>query len=263
MQIDWFTFFAQVVNFLILIALLQRFLYKPVIKAMDEREQKVASELEEARLKKIESEQKERELDKKHKEFESEKGKLMEEARREVDSRRQEWMEQLRLEITDVRSRWIEALESEKESFLKNLKEETSDRVIYLMERVLADLSEQNLQQQTVDFFDEKIAKLDKEDANRLKKTLQQLNTVEAEVISSFGLNEEQKQRLENKIRQIAGIELECMFSTSDRLGFGVELRIGGWRLGWNLKSYLEKLRRDMDQFLKKEIPVRQTSDIK
>ena len=263
MQIDWFTFFAQVVNFLILIALLQRFLYKPVIKAMDEREQKVSSELEEARLKKIEAEQKERELDKKHKDFESEKGKLMEEARREVDSRRQELMEQLRREITEIRSRWIEALESEKESFLNNLKEETGDRVIYLMDRVLADLSEQNLQQQTVDFFDEKITKLDKEDASRLKKTLRQLNTVEAEIISSFELNREQKQRLENKIRQIAGIELECIFSTSDRLGFGLELRIGGWRLGWNLKSYLAELRRDMDQFLKKEMPVRQTSDIK
>lgn len=262
MEIDWFTFVAQVVNFLILIALLQRFLYKPVIKAMDEREQKVASELEEARRKKVEAEQKEQELDKKHKDFESEKGKLMAEARREVDNRRQDWMEQLRREISDVRSRWIEALESEKESFLNNLKEETADRVIHLMGSVLSDLSEQNLQQQTVDFFDEKIATLGKEDTDRLQKTLRQLNTVEAEIRSSFELNEKQKHRLENKIRQIAGVEMECTFDTSERLGFGLELRIGGWRLGWNLKSYLEKLRGDMDQFLKQEIPVRQTLDM-
>lgn len=263
MQIDWFTFVAQIVNFLILIALLQRFLYKPVIKAMDEREQRVASELEEARRKKVEAEQKERELEKELKNFESQKAGLMEEARRNVDENRQEWTNQLRKEITEIRSRWIEALESEKESFLSELKEETGSQVIHLMESVLGDLSERNLQQQTVDFFYQKISTLDKEDTEQLMKTIRQLKAVEAEIVSSFELDEEQKHRLIDHIRQIAGPEMECTFRTSDRLGFGLELRVGGWQLGWNLQSYLEELRRNMDQYLKKEIPIRQTSEMK
>jgi len=35
MQIDWFTTGAQVINFLILIWLLKKFLYRPVINAME------------------------------------------------------------------------------------------------------------------------------------------------------------------------------------------------------------------------------------
>ena len=48
MQIDWFTVVAQIVNFLILVWLLKKFLYGPIIRAMDDRERRIASRLEEA-----------------------------------------------------------------------------------------------------------------------------------------------------------------------------------------------------------------------
>ena len=37
MLINWFTVFAQAINFLILVWLLKQFLYKPVLHAIDER----------------------------------------------------------------------------------------------------------------------------------------------------------------------------------------------------------------------------------
>ncbi len=46
MQIDWFTLFAQIVNFLIVVVLLRRFLYKPILQAMAEREAKIAAQFE-------------------------------------------------------------------------------------------------------------------------------------------------------------------------------------------------------------------------
>jgi len=38
MLFDWFTFAAQLLNFIILVWLLKRFLYRPVLKAIDDRE---------------------------------------------------------------------------------------------------------------------------------------------------------------------------------------------------------------------------------
>jgi F-type H+-transporting ATPase subunit b len=55
--IDYFTTFSQIINFMVLVFLLRHFLYRPVIKAMDEREQKIASRLKEADQKKAEAEQ--------------------------------------------------------------------------------------------------------------------------------------------------------------------------------------------------------------
>ena len=43
MHIDWFVLFCQVFNFLLLVYLLKRFLYGRIIKAMDDREAKIAA----------------------------------------------------------------------------------------------------------------------------------------------------------------------------------------------------------------------------
>ena len=43
MLIDWFTVGAQALNYLILVGLLRRYLYKPVLDAIDAREARVAA----------------------------------------------------------------------------------------------------------------------------------------------------------------------------------------------------------------------------
>ena len=55
MLIDWFTVAAQAVNFLILVWLLKRFLYKPVLAAIDEREKRIETQLQDAEKKKTEA----------------------------------------------------------------------------------------------------------------------------------------------------------------------------------------------------------------
>ena len=48
MNINWFTVIAQVINFLILVWLLKKFLYKPILNAIDEREKKIADKIKDA-----------------------------------------------------------------------------------------------------------------------------------------------------------------------------------------------------------------------
>jgi len=45
MHIDWFVFFCQIVNLLLLLFLLKRFLYGRIIGAMDAREAKITAAL--------------------------------------------------------------------------------------------------------------------------------------------------------------------------------------------------------------------------
>ena len=52
MLIDWFTVAAQIFNFLILVALLKHFLYGRIINAMDRREARITSRLQDAEEKK-------------------------------------------------------------------------------------------------------------------------------------------------------------------------------------------------------------------
>ena len=56
MELDWVTVSAQVVNFLVLIGLLKRFLYGPIVDAMDRRERHIAERLDEAMAREREAE---------------------------------------------------------------------------------------------------------------------------------------------------------------------------------------------------------------
>ena len=65
MQIDWLTVAAQIVNFLVLVWLLQRFLYRPITTAMRRREERIETLLAEAREARETAEAEERRLEEK------------------------------------------------------------------------------------------------------------------------------------------------------------------------------------------------------
>src|SRR5690554_2652058 len=129
MEIDWFTVIAQLVNFLILVWLLKRFLYKPVLNAIDEREKKIASQLEDAAMNKAEA-QKEKDLFRqKNETFDREHATQMEEVRKQVEAKKQRLYEQARKESTALRSKFEESLKEQEKEIKDKLKRRTKEEV--------------------------------------------------------------------------------------------------------------------------------------
>lgn len=261
MQFDWFTFVSQIINFLILIWLLQRFLFKPINKAMADREQKIISELEDARQTKLDAEQQEQELQDRLNRFEEQKDEMLRDARRHVEEKRKQWLDDLRAEMMGVRNRWEEALETEKKLFLDQLSKETAAQIIDLIERVLQDLSERNLEEQTVDYFCERLEQLPEEKKLQLQKNIQAQQVNKAEIISSFPLTEDHKHKLMNLLRQVTETELEIAFKKSGELGFGMEIHLKGWSMTWNLARYIEQLAKEIDRFLVEQSTIDQAAE--
>jgi len=81
MLIDWFTVGAQVLNFLILVWLLKRFLYKPILHAIEEREKRIAAELANADKKKAEAQKERDEFKHKNEEFDQQHAALLSKGR--------------------------------------------------------------------------------------------------------------------------------------------------------------------------------------
>ncbi|MFP4072257.1 MAG: hypothetical protein ACLFTB_09415, partial [Desulfovibrionales bacterium] len=81
MLIDWVTVGAQIVNFLILVWLLKKFLYGPIIRAMQKREEGIRQEMEQARQSREEAEQRAQKLEQERKELDRSREELMREAR--------------------------------------------------------------------------------------------------------------------------------------------------------------------------------------
>ena len=88
MLIDWFTIGAQALNFLILVWLMKRFLYKPILNAIDAREKRIAKELADADAKKTEAQKERDEFQKKNEEFDQQRAALLTKATDEAKAER-------------------------------------------------------------------------------------------------------------------------------------------------------------------------------
>ncbi len=96
MLIDWFTVGAQALNFIVLVWLLKRFLYKPILQAVDAREKRIAKELADARAKMAEAEKLRDEFEHKNIEFGSQRATLLGKATDEATSERRRLLEDAR-----------------------------------------------------------------------------------------------------------------------------------------------------------------------
>ena len=106
MQIDWFTVIAQIINFLILVALLKRFLYGPIIRAMDDRERRIASRLEEANRREQEAQEEIAAYRARREELEDAREDALARAREEAEKTRHELITSARAEIREMQQQW-------------------------------------------------------------------------------------------------------------------------------------------------------------
>src|SRR5690554_2955493 len=157
MEIDWFTVIAQLVNFLILVWLLQRFLYKPVLNAVDERERKIASQLADAANKKSEARSEKELFIQKNEQFDREHASQLKEVQQRVEAEQKRLYEEARKESHALRLKLEESLKQQEQELKETLKRRTKEEVFAIAGKTLADLANADLEEQVVHVFMEKI----------------------------------------------------------------------------------------------------------
>src|ERR1700722_20992483 len=96
MLIDWFTVGAQALNFLILVWLMKRFLYQPILHAIDVRDQRIAAELADAAAKQADAQKERNEFQHKNEEFDRQRAALLIQATGEANTERQRLLDEAR-----------------------------------------------------------------------------------------------------------------------------------------------------------------------
>lgn len=242
MQIDWFTFSAQIINFLLLLWLLHRFLYGPVLKVMHRREERVASRLEEARLTLQDAEEKAREYRQKLDQFESEKETWRREARQEAEQYRKDLLQAAREEVEKMQQRWKRAIEAERDVFLDELEQRVTGQLLALVEKIVRDLANRDMERDALAWLDQQLSSLSDAEKNQIAEMAPGA-TPHMVAATAFPLSEEQRASVEAMVRSVFPSPASCRFTVEPELGFGVELRSEGWKLGWNMKAYTAELR--------------------
>jgi len=260
MSIDWFTFIAQIVNFLVLVWLLSHFLYKPIINAMHEREKKIATEQEKAITLQAQAESEAASYKQKTEELAHTKDELLADAGQEVHLWREEHLTRARLEIDEKRSEWYRALARERHSFLREARLRMADHIHLMSRRILLELANADLQQQTIAVFLKQIGQIDEQQKNKIVALIESTQH-RVLVESAFALNQSDQEKINKFVHLTLGSVVEVDFQTKPELICGIELHVAGYKIAWNIHEPLEELEEEFVRSLDEIITLESDPD--
>lgn len=249
MLIDWYTVVAQVINFAILVWLLKRFLYRPILRAIDAREKRIADSLAEADKARVDAERERQTFEERNAALENQRqerlGQVAEEAREE----RHRLMEAARRSAEQLREQQIGALRREQDRLSDELVREAREQVLSITRRALSDLAHRDLEEAMTAVFLDRLQGVDDAERRRLAERL----TVGGGAIrlrTAFPLSSEQQQRLQKALADGLGIEVSVDFEVAPEIVGGIELASDGEKLGWSIEEYLRALRHHLAERL-------------
>lgn len=248
MLIDWITVTAQIVNFFVLVALLRHFLYGRIVTAMDRREQDFAAREKTAEEKRKEAEQEAEVYSKRQVELERKREELLIRAAEEAENRKKELLQEAREEIDQIRAGWYESLRREKETFLYDLGQRAARDIHAAARRVLKDLADMDLEHQIVRVFIQKISSLDRNASKSIAKSLSKEKT--AMVHSAFQIPSELKGAISETLKTNIDSRIETQYEVVPDLIAGIELKLPGYKISWNIESYLADLQASLSRTL-------------
>lgn len=254
MEIDLFTFIAQIINFLILVFLLRQLLYKRVVRAMDEREERIQSRLQEAEEKQEKADKEAETYRKKQHDLEQKKEDIINQAEKEADERKQGLMKRARKQVDADKQKWRDALQKQKDMFMNNLRETAGRQIYTAVRKVLNDLADEQLESQIIQFFIKRIKNLDKDRKQALRSELKD-SSGKIKVITAFEMNKKFKDSLQKAVDDLVNRDVTVEFDINNELVCGVELHARDQTVAWSIDSYLSELEERLSREIENNLP--------
>jgi F-type H+-transporting ATPase subunit b len=252
MLIDWFTVGAQALNFLILVWLMKRFLYKPILHAIDDREKRIAAELANADKKKAEAQKESDEFRHKNEELEQQRAALMIKATDEAKAERQRLLDEARKAAAAFSSKRQETLRNEVHYLYQAISRRTQQEVFAIARKALTDLATTSLEERLGEVFTRRLQEMDGQDKAGLAEALKTASDP-ALVRSAFDLPAEQRAAIQNALNETFSAEIHVRFETAPDLISGIELTTDGQKVAWSIADYLASLEKGVDELLKEK----------
>lgn len=252
MHIDWFVFFCQIFNFLLLMYLLKRFLYGRIIKAMDDREAKIAARFAEADDLKARANESAELYEKRNQMLSEAKDKMLNEAATAAEAKRKELMEKVRVDVDQVKARWQDMLLREQDAFFSELRQRAAKQLYATARKALRDLADADLEDRIVDEFLRRIRMLDEEKSVQLRKAISGGGN-RVIIQSAFAISEQKRRQIEEILKKQITNGFRIQYLQQEEIMSGIELRVNGHKIAWSLSEYLETLVEEMTETLQKE----------
>ncbi|MFT6927000.1 MAG: F-type H+-transporting ATPase subunit b [Psychromonas sp.] len=249
MLIDWFTVVAQAINFLVLVWLLKRFLYRPILDAIDAREQRIAKTLSDAADKEKQAQQERDLFLHKNNQLDLQSEKLLQTATTAANTEAQRLLGKARQVAEDLCVQQQATFQKQQHSLSAELTKKTQQEVFAITRKALKDLADSGLEEQILSVFLNQLDELDENSKASFIAALSKKNTVL--VRTTFALPSAQQHDLSKALTDSFATKLNIRFETDPDVVSGIELYIDGQKLAWSIAQYINSLEQHFQQLVR------------
>jgi F-type H+-transporting ATPase subunit b len=250
MLIDWFTVGAQALNFIILVWLLKRFLYKPILNAVDTRERLIAAKLADAATKEAKAQGDRDAFQQKNETFDKQRAALLKKAADEATAQGRKLLDDARKAADTLSAKRKETLRSDAHALNQALRRRTQQEVFAIARKTLTDLASADLDQRMAEVFMRRVRGM----AGKAKVTFGaalRSGTGPALLRSAVDLPAKQRAAIQASLDETFATQVQIRFETAPNLVSGIELAVGGQKIAWSIADYLASLEHSVGDLLK------------
>lgn len=239
MELNWSTFLLEILNFLVLVWILKRFLYRPVMTILETRREKIEQTLKQASTLHTEADNLQQQYQGRLDDWALEKQHIQETLQQEIQTEKTKRLEQLQTEISIEREKADAIEQRHKKENLKHLQLQAHAQGARFAARLLNEVAGPELESRLFNLLLKTFDELDEERLTTLHNACESFDG-NITVTSAYPLLDKQQKLLQQKLTTLcekASINIHYMEDTTLVAGF--RICIGGWVLRINLQDEL------------------------
>jgi F-type H+-transporting ATPase subunit b len=241
MLIDWFTVVAQIINFLILVWLMKRYLYKPILNAIDQREKSISAAIADSEAKKVAAQKEHDEFDRKNKEFDQSQKTRTDKAVAAAKALGDKLNTDAKSTADQLKAKLQKSIEDEGNQLRDSIGRRAQNEIFAIARKTLSDLAGVGLEEKIVEAFVRQLQELSEAAKTQLISGTDAQKSA-AIVRSAFDLKPDQRVILKAAIEKQLGPNVGVSFETKPDLIGGIEMALGGQKISWAIADYLQSL---------------------
>lgn len=241
MSINWFEVLAQIFNFFFLLFLLNKFLFKPVMAAMEEREEGISNTVMNAEEKFADAEKLVKEYELKISEAKSMEEEIINQAKKDAEEKREILLTQYKEEIRLKKEIFENEFINEKSDFVKEFRKFIANYTIKISKKLLKPLSNTELEDKVFEGLLNTLSEINED----ILMEEQKIKKETVEIQSTSIISDLQKDTLINKLLLILNKEKQDVsfdFQLNPELIYGFKIIFNTFTVNENLNFYLEDL---------------------
>ena len=238
MELNWSTFLLEILNFLVLVWILKRFLYQPVLDVIARRRVAIENRLAEAEQLHTDADALKDQYENRLSSWQQERQQAMDKLRHEIEANRFQQLGDLKQELAQEEEKIRVAGVRKEKQLLREIEQRALHQAAEFASRLLAEAAGPELENRLFDLLLDGLSTMPDDQISALGSKWGELPE-RILVSSAYVLADDKRHRLEETLSRVTGLSVPVHYEQEAELLAGLNITIDAWVLQLNVRDEL------------------------